>query len=93
MAWWVCVCKREIWKPLASGGQSSPKLTPTISASFPMPKKGILTGTYFAKDQVLGCSVFTHVKNKLPSWDKYFIPRHKIIKLHKNLNNNEQHQI
>ena len=41
-----------------------------------MPKKGILTGTYFPRDQVSGCPVFTRAKNKLPSWDKYFIPRH-----------------
>ena len=25
-----------------------------------------------------GCPVFTRAKNKLPSWDKYFIPRHNV---------------
>ena len=39
-----CV-QREIWKPLACGSQSSPKLTPTLSASSHMPKKGLLTRT------------------------------------------------
>ena len=63
---------REKWKTLASGGQSSPKLTPTLSASSPTPKKGILTRTYFAWDQVPDCPDFTRAKkNKLPSWDKY----------------------
>ena len=68
----VGVCEHEKWKPIASSGQSSPKLTPTLSASFPTPKKGILTGTYFVRDQVPDCPVFTHAKNKLPFWDKYF---------------------
>ena len=25
------------------------------------------------------CPDFTHAKNKLPSWDKYFMPRHNLI--------------
>ena len=36
-----------------------------------MPEKGLLTGTYFARGQVLDCPNFTRAKNKLPSWDKY----------------------
>ena len=43
-----------------------------------MPEKGLLTRTYSARDQVPGCPVFTSAKNKLPRWDKYFIPRHNI---------------
>ena len=70
VVWWVCV--REKWKPLASGGQSSPKLTPTLSASPHVPEEGILTGTSFARNQVPDCPDFTSAKNKLPFWDKYF---------------------
>ena len=38
-----------------------------------MPKKGLLTRTYSARDQVPDCTVFPRAKNKLPFWDKYFI--------------------
>ena len=41
-----------------------------------MLEKGILTRTYSAMDQVPDCPDFTRAKNKLPSWDKYFKPRH-----------------
>ena len=44
-----------------------------------MPEKGLLTRTYFARDQVLDCPDFTRAKNKLPSWDKYFMPRRKFL--------------
>ena len=50
-----CVCNVKFGNPLASGGQSSPKLTPTLSASSHVPEKGILTRTYFARDQVTDC--------------------------------------
>ena len=36
----------------------------------------MLSGTYFTRDQVPGCPVVTRAKNKLPSWNKYFRPRH-----------------
>ena len=55
----VGVCNVKFGNPLASGGLSSPKLTPTLSASSHMPKKGILTRTYFARGQVLNCPDFT----------------------------------
>ena len=42
-----------------------------------MPEKGLLTRTYFVRDQVLDCPNFTRAKNKLPSWDKYSSHRHK----------------
>ena len=51
----VGVCNVKFGNPLASGGQSSPKLTPTLSASSHMLEKGILNRTYFARDQVLDC--------------------------------------
>ena len=44
-----------------------------------MPEKGLLTGTYSMRDQVPDCPVFTRAKNKLPSWDKYFKPRHTMM--------------
>ena len=44
-----------------------------------MPEEGILTGTYFARDQVPDCPDFTRAKNKLPSWDEYFMPRHSSV--------------
>ena len=44
-----------------------------------MPEEGILTRTYSARDQVQDCPDFTRAKNKLSSWDKYFMPRHKSI--------------
>ena len=37
-----------------------------------MPEKGLLTGTYSARDQVPDSPDFTRAKNKLPFWDKYF---------------------
>ena len=83
LAWWVGrrsglvgVCNVKFGNSLASGGQSSPKLTPTLSASSHVPEEGILTGTYFVRDQVPDCPDFTRAKNKLPSWDKYFRHRH-----------------
>ena len=33
------MCEREKWKPLASGGQSSPKLTPILSGSSPCARR------------------------------------------------------
>ena len=63
-------------KFLASGGQSSPKLIPALSASSHVPEEGILTGTCFARDQVPDCPILTRAKNKLPSLDEYFMPRH-----------------
>ena len=48
----VGMCNVKFGNPLASGGQSSPKLTPTLSASSHMPERGILTRTYFVRDQV-----------------------------------------
>ena len=48
----VGVCNVKFGNPPGSGGQSSPKLTPTLSASSHVPEKGILTRTYFARDQV-----------------------------------------
>ena len=74
-----CVCNVKFGNPLASDGQSSPKLNSTLSASFPTPKKRILTRTYFARDQVPDCLNFTRAKNKLPSWDKYFRHRHSML--------------
>ena len=50
-----CVCNVKFGNPLASGGQFSHKLTPTLSASSHVPEKGILTRTYFARDQVPDC--------------------------------------
>ena len=44
-----------------------------------MPEEGILTGTYFARDQVPDGPNFSRTKNKLSSWDKYFMPRHNYI--------------
>ena len=41
-----------------------------------MHEKGLLTRTYAARDQVPDCPDFTRAKNKLPSWDKYLMPRH-----------------
>ena len=42
-----------------------------------VPEEGILTVTYFARDQVPDCPDFTRAKNKLPFWDKnIFMPRH-----------------
>ena len=41
-----------------------------------MPEKGLLSRIYFARDQVPDCPDFTRAKNKLLSWDKYFMPRH-----------------
>ena len=61
------MCNVKFWELLAMGGQSSHKLTPTLSASSHMPKKGLLTRTYSARDQVPDCPVFTRAKNKLPS--------------------------
>ena len=46
----VDVCNVKFGTPLASGGQSSPKLTPTLSASSHMPEKGIVTRTYFCEE-------------------------------------------
>ena len=47
-----------------------------------MPEEGILTGTYFTRDQVPDCPDFTRAKNKLLSWDKYFMPRHTLTNSH-----------
>ena len=44
-----------------------------------VPEEGILTGTYFARDQVPDCPDFTRAKNKLPSLDKYYKPRHSTL--------------
>ena len=48
----VGVCNVKFGNPFASSGQSSPKLTPKLSASSHMPEKGILTKTYFSRGQV-----------------------------------------
>ena len=45
-----------------------------------MPEKGLLTGTYSARDQVPDYPDFTRPKNKLPSWDKYVMQRHNHFK-------------
>ena len=44
-----------------------------------MLEKGLLTRTYSARDQVPDCPDFTRTKNKLPSWDKNYKPRHTVI--------------
>ena len=67
----VGVCNVKFGNPLASGGQSSPKLTPTLFASSHMLEKGISNRTYFARGQVPDRPDVRRAKNKLPSWDKY----------------------
>ena len=46
-----------------------------------MPEEGILTGTYFARDQVPDCPDFTCAKNKLPSWEIIFYATSQYDKL------------
>ena len=60
-----------IWKPLASGGQPSPKLTPTLFTGSHMPEKGILTRTYFARSQVPDCPDVTRKINSRPGINIY----------------------
>ena len=48
------VCNVKFGNPLASGGQSSPKLTPTLSASSYIPEQGILTRTSVARGMQSG---------------------------------------
>ena len=72
----VCI----VWKlePLASGGQSSPKLIPPHN----MPvliclRKKLWTRTYSTRDQVPTCPVFTRAKIKPRSGIKVNFSRHK----------------
>ena len=60
------------WKPPCQRrDESSPKLTPTIFASYLMPETGVLTRTYFASCQVPDCPDVTYAYHKLTFWDKY----------------------
>ena len=51
--------------------ESSPKLNPTLFASYLLLETGVLTRTYFARCQVPDCPDVTCAENKLSSRDKY----------------------
>ena len=52
------MCKVKFGHPLPA----AVKLTPTLSASSHVPKKGTITRIYFVRDQVPDCPVFTRAK-------------------------------
>ena len=73
----VCI----VWnlEPLASGGQSSPKLIPHIICQFLCARgKKLWTRTYSARDQVPTCPVFTRAKIKSRFGIKVNLSRHNI---------------
>ena len=45
----------KLGTPRQRRDESSPKLTPTLFASYLMPETGVLTRTYFAEGQMADC--------------------------------------